>query len=343
MSRSFTYSERLGAITDAQFAAAAERWGLGGFVSAAPIARGLFGQNVFLTTTAGEFVFRGVPHWVKRLDETVHRPDDRLQFKAEGYFVDQLHEHTDAPVPWPYRYDPASDIFGWPYAIMPRMPGLCISDREVGKTLGPEDRRAVAVAAAATLAELHRLTWPFAGGFDVDTIELAPDPGGGVARLIAEARSLIEGCRPKGVMTAGDMAWIERIMSDARSVKEPPSTFVHRDYKLDNLTLVQEAGGWRIGGVFDFHTARFGDGGFDLIRMGCSYLDTEPALAPVFVDAYRTAARHDADLAPLMPLYVVLERGAFWQFFADKRPKWSQGKTFRDWAEPYVEKLLGLV
>lgn len=337
------YSERLGAIADAQFAAAAERLGLGAFVSAEPIVRGLFGQNVFLTTTAGEFVFRGVPHWVKRLDEAAYRPDDRLQFKAEGFFVNELHERTRAPVPWPYLHDQASDIFGWPYAVMPRMPGLCVSDREIRKTLAPADRRAVAAAAGETLAELHRLTWPFAGGFDVDTIELAPDPGGSVARTIAEIESAAAGSEAKGVMTPADTAWIEAVVGSAPRSTGRPSCFVHGDYKLDNLTLVEEAGGWRVGGVFDFHTARFGDGAFDLIRMACSYLDTEPALARIFVDAYRTAAGDKVDLAPLTPLYVVRERIMFWQFFADKRPDWSKGKTFRAWAEPYIAKLPALV
>jgi hygromycin-B 7''-O-kinase len=337
------YSERLGAITDAQFAAAARRFGLGDFVSAAPIARGLFGQNVFLTTTAGAFVFRGAPHWVKRLDEVAYRPDDRLQFTAEGFFVDRLHERTRAPVPWPYLHDRASDIFGWPYAVMPRMPGLCVNDREVVKALEPNDRRAVAHAVAATLAEMHRLTWPFAGGFDVDTIELTPDPEGGVGRVIAEARSLVASADARGVMTPADLAWIEDVAVGARAVTAPPSRFVHGDYKLDNVTLIQEGGGWRVGGVFDFHTARFGDGAFDLVRLACSYLDFDPALAPVFIDAYRAAAGGDADLAPLAPLYVLKERAAFWQFPADQRPRWSQGKTFRAWVEPYIDKLLALV
>ncbi len=337
------YSERLGAITDAQFAAAAERLGLGAFVSAEPVARGLFGQNVFLTTTAGEFVFRGVPHWVKRLEEAAYRPDDRVQFTSEAFFVDRLHERTRAPVPWPYLHDKASDIFGWPYAVMPRMPGLCVNDREIGNALGQEDRRAVALAAGTTLAELHRLTWPFAGGFDVDTVELTPDPGGGVARVIAEMRSAANGALANGAMTPADMVWIDEVAGGAPGATGRPSTFVHGDYKLDNLTLVQEAGGWRVGGVFDFHTARFGDGAFDLVRMACSYLDTEPALAPVFVDAYRTAAGAKIDLAPLTPLYVARERIMFWQFFADKRPDWSRGKTFRGWAEPYITKLLALL
>ncbi|HET6471301.1 MAG TPA: phosphotransferase, partial [Pseudomonadales bacterium] len=128
---SAVYSERLGAIRDEQFAAALALFDLGTFVAAASTTAGLFGQNVFVTSTAGEFVFRGAPHWVRDLGERDHRPEDRWQFAKETFFVEQLHAHTAVPVPWPFHHDPASDIFGWPYVLMPRMPGRCFDDRSV--------------------------------------------------------------------------------------------------------------------------------------------------------------------------------------------------------------------
>jgi hygromycin-B 7''-O-kinase len=57
------YSKRLGAISPAQFRAALERLGLGDFVRAEAVPFGLFGQNVFVGSTQGEFVLRGVPHY----------------------------------------------------------------------------------------------------------------------------------------------------------------------------------------------------------------------------------------------------------------------------------------
>src|SRR5437588_5050060 len=105
-----TYSPSLGSISTEQFQAALDRFNLGTFVHAEPISFGFSKRNIFLTTTKGEYIFRGAPHHPQ-------------QFLAEQFFARQLHERTCVHVPWPYLVDPAKDIFGWGYAIMPRMPG----------------------------------------------------------------------------------------------------------------------------------------------------------------------------------------------------------------------------
>jgi len=46
------------------------------------------------------------------------------QFPKERLIARLLHERTRAPVSWPYLLDPSDDIFGWSYALMPRLPGL---------------------------------------------------------------------------------------------------------------------------------------------------------------------------------------------------------------------------
>jgi hygromycin-B 7''-O-kinase len=340
------YSPRLGAITDAQLAAAAARLGLGGFVSAAPASGGLFGQNLFLTTSAGAFVLRGAPHWMGGMEDPDYRRlGYRHQFAKEAFFVDQAHERTGAPVPWPYRRDEVDDIFGWPYVVMPRMPGTTFSERAILKALAPESRREVAEAAGATLAELQRLTWSFSGDFDPQTLALTPNPDGDLTRIIGGMRASAASAQANSLMTPGDMDWVETIARDAAGLPGRPISFVHGDYKLENMTVVEGAGGWGIGGVFDFHTARFGDGAADLARQACAYLDTEPAMAGVFIDAYRRDVETGDDLALWAPLYVASERIGIWDYFvrADPRPAWSLGKTFRAWAEPYVERTLALL
>jgi len=77
------YSKRLGIITDKQFQKALDRLSLGKLIKAESVPFGNFGQNVFLNTTAGEYVFRGKPH-------------SDWQFKSEQFMADLLHQKTKA-------------------------------------------------------------------------------------------------------------------------------------------------------------------------------------------------------------------------------------------------------
>ncbi|MWK36789.1 phosphotransferase [Actinomadura sp. J1-007] len=154
-----SYSERLGRIADRQLQSALDRFGLGRLVAAEPIPHGHFGQNLFLTSSTGEYVLRGDPN----------HPG---QFEAERFYAEVLHQGTRVPVPWPYRIDPSTDIFGWSYAIMPRMPGVRPSD--VGEESGPSARIAMARALGANLAEMHELTWAHPGRYYPATGTVGP-------------------------------------------------------------------------------------------------------------------------------------------------------------------------
>ena len=111
----FESSPRLGVITPRQLQDALDRFGLGRLVSAEPARTGNFGQNVFVSATTGDYVLRGRPHYP-------------WQFPREQWFSRFLHERTALPIPWPYLHDPCTDIFGWSYALMPRLPGLQLPD-----------------------------------------------------------------------------------------------------------------------------------------------------------------------------------------------------------------------
>lgn len=346
MSEGTIYSQRLGAIREAQFEAVAARFNLGRFLKAEPTTSGLFGQNVFVTTSEGEFVLRGAPHWVKELNETEYRPEDRWQFSKEKFFARQLHERTKVPVPWPMLHDEASDIFGWPYLVMPRMPGQCFDERSIRKALAPQDRHAVAAALGEMLAEMQTLTWPFAGDFGRTSIALEPYSGGAPAWTIDETQAMANAADKNGSMTANDFAWIDELAEQARNaVGGRPNTYVHCDYKLNNLTVSKDTGAWRVSGLFDLHEARFADGALDIVRQACSYLDTEPALAGVFVGSYLERVADDPRIEQLMPLYVINDRMKFWAFFAqpDNRAEWTKGKTFRGWAQRYMDGMLALL
>jgi hygromycin-B 7''-O-kinase len=272
-------------------------------------------------------------------------PEDRLQFTQEKFFAQQLHKHTKAPVPWPMLHDEASDIFGWPYLVMPKMPGACFDERDILKALSAEDRRSVAHALGAALAEMQKLTSPFAGNFDVDTISLTPFAGGNTQHVIDEIRGAVSGAESDGVLTSEDIAWIAAAEDRARGVGERPNTYVHCDYKLNNLTLSKSGDEWRVTGLFDLHEAKFGDGALDVVRQACSYLDTERGLARLFVDSYFERVARDPRLEELMPLYLINDRMKFWAFFArsEKRAAWTVGKTFRQWAERYLDAIVALL
>jgi hypothetical protein len=90
---------------------------------------------------------------------------------------------------------------------------------------------------------------------------------------------------------------------------------------------------------------RFGDGTLDIVRQACSYLDTEPRLAPVFIDAYRANIDGGRIVPERMILYVLNDRMKFWGYFArpEHRAKWTLGTTFGAWTGRYVNALMKLL
>ncbi len=149
----FLASKRLGVITEDQLQQALDRHDRGKLIDAEPIPCGLFGQNILVRASSGDYVLRGSPH-----------ADDQLPL--ERFFAQIIHERSSVPVPWPYLIDPQPDIFGWSYALMPRMPGVQL-DEEQKEQLGIGARCSIAAAMGRTLAEIANITWPHSGPPDV--------------------------------------------------------------------------------------------------------------------------------------------------------------------------------
>jgi aminoglycoside phosphotransferase (APT) family kinase protein len=216
------YSERLGVLDDRQLQVALARWGLGDFVRAEPISGGLFGQNVFVASTKGDWVLRGVPHY-------------DWQLPAERFFCDLLHTRTRAPAPWPYLVDQSDDIFGWSYAIMPRMPGI-----QPSGALAREDRLGMAQALAENLALIHELTWPFPGAFDLAAGTIVAYTVGWPAWVAADVDRWLELARAHSDRTTdADIAWVAGLLARARDALAEPfqPTIVMHDYKEQNVTF----------------------------------------------------------------------------------------------------------
>src|SRR4029079_17159977 len=86
------YSKRLGVLTGAQLQAALDRFDLGQLKSARSAPGGLFGQNILISTSKGDYVLRGHPHYDG-------------QFEKEAYFSRLVAERTPATAPWPFQIE----------------------------------------------------------------------------------------------------------------------------------------------------------------------------------------------------------------------------------------------
>lgn len=334
------YSARLGAICDEQLDAAAQRLGIGRFVAAAPATAGLFGQNLFLTTTEGEFVLRGAPHWVNGA------PNDAWQFAKETFFARLVHERTDVPVPWPMLHDTASDIFGWPYLVMPRMPGIGIDVRTSARTFAAEDRLGIAAALGDALARLQRLRWPVAGEVDPNCV-FAAYPAGHARHLADEILAMADVAGAHGAFDPHDRDYVARVIEAgcACEASGAEAVYVHADYGLGNLVVDRVQGAWAVTGLFDFHTSCMGVGTLDLCRQSAAYFDHDPPCAEGFVSAWRERSDAAAPDRDLVALCAVNERMKIWEYFTRpaQRADWTRGRTFRSYAEPYVAGVSTLV
>ncbi len=301
---------------------------------AEPITGGLFGQNLFLTSTSGEYVLRGVPHYP-------------WQFPAERFFARLLHERTTVPVPWPYLLDPTEDIFGWSYVIMPRMPGLQLSDPNVTAGLSRSDRLRIARAMGENLARMHELTWPFAGTCDLvsDSIARADDSYNAWASSIRAM--LLRSWSYSDRTTDADVEWVERLISEPSPAFDVPyeSCFVLGDYKEQNATVEKRDGVWRVSGVFDLMEGRFGDGDADLSRQTGLYLEQDPSLAREFLRSYLTNSSSRPGLADRLQVYMLHDRLIIWEYCQrpGHRAFWDPELTLQGWAEPYITAVAELL
>jgi hygromycin-B 7''-O-kinase len=223
---------------------------------------GRFGQTCFLDSTKGRWVLRGAPLWPG-------------QFAAERFFAEQIHRQTDVPSPWPYLEDASADTFGWPYAIMPRLPGEQLADRAWLLARRHADQVGIARALGEGLARLQAATWHRAGRYDPGRGEVVEED-----RVAAARRDLERACRQAPeVTTAEAAAWMEAVIRDtAGAGADPrPPCLVDGDYKEDNVVVERPAGVWRLAGVFDLGLCWFGDGEAALCRQTAMYLERDPA------------------------------------------------------------------
>jgi hygromycin-B 7''-O-kinase len=325
------YSTRLGNISHAQFQKALERFSLGDFIRADPVPYGLFGQNVFLTSSKGNFVFRGAPHSAR-------------QFPTECFFTNLLHQHTKTPVAYPYLLEPATDVFGWSYVLMPRLPGLVLQDPNIKAQLTLADRLGIARAVAKMLVEIQTLHWDCCGSFQVETNRVEPFEMNYRERVVRNIHEKLHASMNFNEHTTrSDQQYIEAILAKTESVLRLPfqPSVVLGDYGEHNLVVEKTGDSWRVSGVFDLMTAHFGDGAADISSPMMGYLKQGEIYADAFLQEYRSHTPAMNGFAELQQLYMLDLTLSFWQYFQkhedglpeDKTKKW----TFEQWAKPFIE------
>jgi aminoglycoside phosphotransferase (APT) family kinase protein len=325
------FSERLGALTRAQLQAALDRFSLGKLLGVRAPAGGLFGQNLFLTTESGEWVFRGAPHWFRGA------PHPTWQFAKERWFAERIHGDTSAPVPWPYLVETSSDLFGWAWALMPRMPGECAQFARHALSLG--ERLEMARAMGEALAELHALRAPAPGDYDPDLDAIQPDTS-----LRSYALRVLQGCReralaPPSTLEAADLALIERVVRETEDTLDVPvaPSCIHLDYHWGNLNVARRDGAWRVTGIFDLMGCEFGDPEMDLSRPAAVFATDDRPLLPAFLDAYRARRPLRPGARERFRFFMLIDRLIIWSFGKRTQSWFGPEARFRDFARFYLD------
>lgn len=323
-----SYSERLGEISNQQFQLALDKFELGKLEKAKPVKFGNFGQNVFLTTNKGEFVFRGKPHY-------------SWQFKNEQLMTKLLHEKTKTPVAYPYFVDEDTSTFGWSYAIMPRLKGLQLADEKISATLTDQDSKELVQAYGENLALMHDLTWEYSGKWTDNYDGIKPFAPNFSSWVIEFINSLVaKSIKANQATTESDKAWVESVIKSGSEALEVPftPTFVMQDYQESNTLVDKVNGKWQVTGVFDLMESYFGNGEADLSRMYVQLQSRKIKYGSKFIQAYLNKKPARDGFKKRFPIYVVADRLLVWEW-AQRTGNiwWEKELSFRDWCEGYTQ------
>jgi aminoglycoside phosphotransferase (APT) family kinase protein len=320
-----SYSERLGVLRAEQLQAALDRFALGALTAAEPMAGGLFGQNVFLRSTRGDWVLRGCPHF-------------DWQFPKERLAARRIAERTTLAAAWPYLLETSPAIFGWSFALMPHLPG-CVPPGDGGR----EEGRAVAEAMGRGLARLHELRGEPAGDYDLAADAIVPSPLGQRERVVARLRQWLGWCREarEGCIQAADEEWIEGVLSARGAALDEPfePCWVHHDWKINNVLGAGEGASWRVTGVVDLMEGYVGDGEEDLVRCIALFAREDRGRLPRFTEAYRSVWPLRPGFEERYRVYQLVDCLVHWQY-GQKNSIWYPPElSFRAFAEPVIEGL----
>ncbi|MFC7157157.1 phosphotransferase family protein [Halomarina halobia] len=235
------------------------------------LAEGHSNETLFVTWGERDLVMRRPP-----AGETAESAHDVLR---EHRVISAL-QGTDVPVPTPVLACDDASVIGGEFYLMERLDGDVIRGREPDRFATPEHRRRIAEELIDTLAAIHTLDYEAVGLGDLGR------PEGYTERQVERWGKQFDWAyettrEDREVPHVGEIGeWL------AANVPESyEHTFVHGDYKLDNVMFAPGTPP-RINAVMDWEMGTLGDPLRDVGWMLC-YWDVDPLsdeLMPTFID-----------------------------------------------------------
>jgi len=323
-------SNKLGVINDNQLQSTLEKFNLGRLISSEITANGAMGQTIFVSSTEGDFVLKGNPLYDGQLLE-------------EKFFIENIHKRTKVTVPVPYIIDHSGDIFGWSYAIMPRLPGEHLNSCN----FSIDEKYAVAELIAGTLSEFH--TWKVTafGDLNTDNFTITPFKESYKQWLFNRIMFWLEDAKKYSEITVEDINWVQDLLEQSNDALEKfhTPTFVMGDFKPGNFLIHAEEGKLQIGGVFDFTNSYFADPISDLIKMVTYYIDAnERDFAKHLIKVYFGELEEEIEtVIKRMKVHMLHQRVLDWGCAkAMNMVTWNDDLPFYKWVELYTDSVVNL-
>ena len=311
------YSERLGVIDPGQLQDVCDEFRLGRLIDTDTPIGGLFGQNIFLSTSEGEYVFRGNPH-------------GHVQLTKERVVAKLISERSTLPAPWPYEISENAERFGWTYAVMPRLDG--VDGGRLRDVLDDDGKLDLAAAHGEALARLHETTSEFFGPYD-------PQVDGFIAMddfpdwLLHRLQQWRDDCRAVNALSTDAERYIDDTIERCAPALSVPFTpvLVHHDFKPGNLNF--DPATLDPTGVFDLMEAYFADGEEDIVRMLWSVGAGE---RDAFVEQYVVDMPFRDGASDRLELYALSDWLVIWGY-GHRHGAWFENTTFMETITPIAQ------
>lgn len=323
-------SNKLGDITNEQLQQMLNQHNLGELISAKRTDNGAMGQTMFVHSSKGDFVLKGNPLFPGQL-------------KEEQFFVNNISKCSNISVPTSYIIDNSKSIFGWSYAIMPKLRGKHLNDREVADELINDDKEQIAEIIANTLSQLHSWSVDICGEYDSKTNSLKAFEEGYTIWLFNRIRYWLKDAEKYSEITFGDIKWVDDVLQHAKDAFDQfdTPTFVMGDFKPGNFLVLYEGQEWKISGVFDFTNAYFGDPLADLIKILTIYIDNDELHeAKYLIKVYTADTDNKEQITERLKVHMLMQRILDWGCAkAIGAVTWDENMPFSVWAEQYMKTI----